>query len=87
MWPQLILAVLKANAKIKKSPDSGRNRPETYDLPRKMAVRTLPRDPPGEGGVKNKKIKIILSTSNSCGCNLKSSEVRSGVNWVDLGPV
>ncbi len=40
------LAVLKAKRKIT---DSGRNRLKTYDLLRKMAVRTLPRDPPGQG--------------------------------------
>jgi hypothetical protein len=30
-----------------------------------MAVRTLPRDPPGEGGAKTTKIKNILSTSRT----------------------
>ncbi len=29
---------------------SGRNRPKTYDFLRNISVRTLPRDPPGEGG-------------------------------------
>ncbi len=34
--------------------DPGRNRPKTSDSIRKMTIRTLPRDPPGEGGAKNK---------------------------------
>ncbi len=29
-------------------PDSDRNRPNTSDFPGKMAVRTLPKDPPDE---------------------------------------
>ncbi len=33
-------------------PDPGRNRPRTFDVRRKMAVRTLSREPPGEGGGK-----------------------------------
>ncbi len=38
--------------------DSGRELPKTYDFLRKMAVRTLLRDPPGEGGPRQK-TKII----------------------------
>jgi hypothetical protein len=55
-------AVLKAKTKIKNVSESGRNRPKHYDFLREMAVRTLPRDPPGEGGPR-KQLKIILSTS------------------------
>ena len=47
--PPLVLAVLKAKMKITIFSESGRNRPKTYDSLRKMAVRTLPRDPPGQG--------------------------------------
>ncbi len=32
--------------------DPGRNRPNKHHLLRKMAVRKLPRDPPGEAGAK-----------------------------------
>ncbi len=47
------LAELKAKIKIQKlncPQDSSRNRAQTSDSPRAMAVRTFPRDPPGEGG-------------------------------------
>ncbi len=50
----LVLAELKAKIKIKNLLESGRDRPKTYDFLRKMAVRTLPRDPPGGWGAKNK---------------------------------
>ena len=43
-------------------PTLAENRPKTDDLLKKMVLRTLPRDPPGERGPR-KKIKIILSTS------------------------
>ncbi len=43
------LAELRAKIKIKKKSESGRNRPKTYDFLKKVAVRTLPRDPPGQG--------------------------------------
>ncbi len=57
MAPINDLAVLKAKIQIKNKivpPGCGRNRPKTSDFLKKMAVRTLPRDPPGEGGAKNK---------------------------------
>ncbi len=44
------LAVLRAKIKMR----NPRNRPTTYDVLKKMAVRTLPRDSPGEGGPKTK---------------------------------
>ncbi len=54
--------------------DSGRKRPKTYDFLRKMAIRTLPRHPPGEGGAKNKiknhfkHIQVLVAdqTDNYC---------------------
>ena len=54
MFITLNLGVLRAKIKIKNCPDSGRNQPKTYDFLKEMAVRTLPRDPPGEGAAKNK---------------------------------
>ncbi len=51
------LAALRAKIKLNidfSPPDPGRNRPKTPDFIRKVAVRTLPRDPPGEGGPKTK---------------------------------
>ena len=47
------LAVLKAKIEIKDiiiPPDPVRNRPKTIDFLRKVTVRTLPQNPPGEGG-------------------------------------
>ncbi len=61
----VILAVLKAKIKIKSAlppPDPGRNWPETHDFLGKL--RTLPRDPPGEGGPRTK-LENILSTARS----------------------
>ncbi len=39
--------------------DPGRKRTETLDLPREMAVRTLPRDPPRKGAKNKNKKKLI----------------------------
>ncbi len=53
----LTLAVLRDKVKVEKNdypPDPGRNRPHSRDFLRKLTVRTLPRDPPGGGGAKNK---------------------------------
>jgi hypothetical protein len=55
--PSIGLAVLKAKIKVK----SIVGPPPRIRLG-KMAVRTLPRDPPGEGGPRSK-AKIILSTA------------------------
>ncbi len=38
------------------------NGPKLSDFLRKVALRTLPRDPPGEGGPRTK-LKILLSTA------------------------
>ncbi len=50
------LAALRAKIKIKThySPDPGRDRPKTSHFLKDMIVRTLPRDPPGGEGTKNK---------------------------------
>ena len=63
-------AVLKAKVKTSNFEDSGRNLPKTYDSLRKMAIRTLPRDPPGQGT----KLKIMLSTG-------MNSEFRVATKW------
>ncbi len=44
----------KTNYKIYHLPDPGRIRPKNNHILWNIAVRTLPRDPPGEGGTKNK---------------------------------
>ncbi len=56
VWTDPDLAALEAKIKMKNTApqDPGRNWPQTPDLPRKMAIRTLPGEPPGEGA----KIKI-----------------------------
>ncbi len=48
---QLLLGAIQ---KLGFPPDPGRNRPKTPYLIRKMAVRTLPRTPRGEGGQEQK---------------------------------
>ena len=67
--PSRRLAALKARIKLKNilgpPPDPGRIRPKTTDPLRKVTVRTLPRDPPGEGGPRTK-LKIVLSTARRC---------------------
>ncbi len=47
--PSYALRPITQRRQIVGPPDLGRNRPETLDSPKEMAVRTLPRDPRGSG--------------------------------------
>ncbi len=63
------LAVLRAKVKIKNFRIRAGIGPNPAMFLWKMAVRTLPRDPPGEGGPR-KNMKIVLSTARNRAGNL-----------------
>ncbi len=67
------------------APDSGRNRPQTIEFRRTIAVRTLPRNLPGQGGQRTQ-VEIVLSTARTIDACRRFHIEQVGINknWCQI---